>query len=108
MIAHSLPDPKIMLVTTKVIWYFERCVLWSLGFPLPCPCISHRDQYVLEHGPISIIADHHRAILQGGGLQSMCKDDIPPVKVEDFLRARSPHLVIILFSSRDPERRVCL
>jgi hypothetical protein len=39
-----------MSVTTRAIWYFKRYVSWLLGFPLPCPYISHRRQQVLEHG----------------------------------------------------------
>lgn len=39
-----------MPVTTRAIWYFKRHVSWLLGFPLPCPYISHRRQLVLEHG----------------------------------------------------------
>lgn len=39
-----------MSVITRAIWYFKRFVSWLLGFPLPCPYISHRRQQVLEHG----------------------------------------------------------
>ncbi|KAL4802052.1 hypothetical protein BDV18DRAFT_147438 [Aspergillus unguis] len=42
------PENKSMAI--RAVWYFKRYVSWLLGFPLPCPYISHRRQQVLEHG----------------------------------------------------------
>ncbi|PYH97167.1 hypothetical protein BO71DRAFT_417271 [Aspergillus ellipticus CBS 707.79] len=42
--------PDRVSLTTRVLWSFQRCISWLLGYPLPCRYVSHYRSSMLDNG----------------------------------------------------------